>query len=122
MFYFFLAILNITNLHTINVNLHFIIKKRWKVYGMHLGVNATLEAIECLYSSDSMRCLTEVLAKWLKGEGSPTTWKVAVRAIISLSKHNENIRHLPSALMGNIYIIILISINFMKHIVLQCIL
>ena len=69
-----------------------------------------LEAIECLYSSDSMRCLTEVLEKWLKGEGSPTTWKVAVRAVISLSKHNtmmENIRHLPSALMGNIYIIIL---------------
>ena len=110
MFYFFLAILNITNLHTININLLFIIKKRWKVYGLHLGVKATLEAIECLYSSDSMCCLTEVLAKWLKGEGSPTTWKVAVRAVISLSKHNtmmENIRHLPSALMGNIYIIIL---------------
>ena len=71
---------------------------------MHLGVKATLEAIECLYSSDSMRCLTEVLAKWLKGEGSPPTWKEAVRAVISLSKHNtmmENIKLLPSALMGN---------------------
>ena len=93
---------------------------------MHLGVNATLEAIECLYSSDSMHCLTEVLAKWLKGEGFPPTWKEAVRALISLYKHNsmmENIKHLPSALIGNIYDIILhISINFMKPIVLQCIL
>ena len=77
---------------------------------MHLGLNATLEAIECLYLSDSMRCLTEVLAKWLIGEGSPPTWKEAVRAIISLPKHNtvmENIKHLPSALIGNIYDIIL---------------
>ena len=75
---------------------------------MHLGVNATLEAIEGHYSSDSMRCLTEVLAKWLKGEGSPPTWKEAVRTVISLSKHNtmmENIKQLPSALIGNIYVI-----------------
>ena len=75
---------------------------------MHLGVKATLEDIEYLYSSDSMCCLTEVLAKWLKGEGSPTNWKEAVRAVISLSKHNtvmENIKHLPSALIGNIYIL-----------------
>ena len=79
--------MNITNLHNINVNSLFIIK-RWKVYGMHLGVNATLEAIEGHYSSDSMRCLTEVLEKWLKGEGSPPTWKEAVRTVISLSKHN----------------------------------
>ena len=78
--------------------------KKWKEFGLALGVsNGSLSVIEIDLSGESQRCLTEVLAKWLNGEGSPSTWREAVKAILSLSKNSKQIiQYIPQSVRGKI--------------------
>ena len=78
--------------------------KKWKEFGLALGVsNISLSVIEIDLSGDSQHCLTEVLAKWLNGEGSLSTWREAVKATLSLSKSSKQIiQYIPKSIQGKI--------------------
>ena len=78
--------------------------KKWKEFGLALGVsNGSLSVIEIDLSGESPRCLTEVLAKWLNGEGSPSTWREAVKSTLSLSKNSKQIiQYIHKSIHGKI--------------------
>ena len=57
-------------------------RTRWKDIGLELDIIQTdLDAIEAVHRSDIGRCLTEMLALWLKQVDPPPTWTAMVAAL-----------------------------------------
>ena len=102
--------LKISDLYAVNLGLSYTpVVKKWKEFGLTLGVsNSSLSVIEIDLSGESQHCLTEVLAKWLNGEGSPSTWREAIKATLSLSKNSKQIiQYIPKSIQGKIELLYL---------------
>ena len=57
-------------------------RTKWKDIGLELGIIQTdLDAIEAVHRSDIGRCLTEMLARWLKEVNPPPTWSALIAAL-----------------------------------------
>ena len=97
--------LKISDLYAVNLGMSYTsVVKKWKEFGLALGLSdGSLSVIEIDLSGESQRCLTEVLAKWLNGEGSRSTWREAVKATLSLSKNSKQIiQDIPKSMQGKI--------------------
>ena len=97
--------MKISDLYAVNLGISYTsVVKKWKEFGLALGLrDGSLSVIEIDLSGESQRCLTEVLAKWLNGEGSHSTWREAVKATLSLSKNSKQIiQDIPKSMQGKI--------------------
>ena len=102
---FFTESLKISDLYAINLGMSYTSAvKKWKEFGLALRLSdGSLSVIETDLSGKSQRCLTEVLAKWLNGEGNHSTWREAVKATLSLSKNSKKIiQDIPKSIQGKI--------------------
>ena len=73
------------DLYEVNVVM-FQLTAKWKNFGVSLGIrDVCLNIIEKNYAGKSQHCFTETIARWLNGEGQPSTWREAVKAAIDCS-------------------------------------
>ena len=82
---YIIGFLKMDDLYEVNVVM-FQLTAKWKNFGISIGIrDVFLNIIEKNYACKSQHCFTETIARWLNGEGQPSTWREAVKAAIDCS-------------------------------------
>lgn len=61
--------------------LYYKVDDKWKILGIHLGLEERLDSIEENCKQDSKKCLLEILRTWLKQVDPPPTWTAIIEAV-----------------------------------------